>query len=96
MDYHCSLFEKGRIIQLREDGMSVAQIANETGRARITIRRWLERFQGEGEAGMPQRQKTGRRPKTAGEEDHSMTIKYTFSRHIKLYVRYHRIVFATL
>ena len=52
--------------------MSVAQIANETGRARITIRRWLERFQGEGEAGMPQRQKTGRRPKTTGEEDQAM------------------------
>lgn len=70
--YHCSLFEKGKIISLRENGHTVAEIAAETGRHHTTIARWLRRFEAEGEAGMPQRHRSGRPPKTSAAQDAAM------------------------
>ena len=72
MSYHCSLFEKGKIISLRENGRTVAEIAEETGRHKTTIARWLRRFEEEGEDGMNQRHKTGRPPRTSAEQDAAM------------------------
>ena len=72
MAYHCSDFEKGRIIALLEGGKTVAQVAEETGRHKNTIRRWLVRHAEEGEPGMAKRPKSGRPRKTTAEEDAAM------------------------
>lgn len=68
----CSLFEKGRIIAMREEGQSVAQIAIHLGRTRKTIRKWLLRYEEEGEEGMKARDKPGRPRNTSREQDQAM------------------------
>ena len=72
MPYHCSLFENGKIASLRENGRTIAEIAEETGRHSTTIARWLRRFEEEGEDGMPQRHKSGRPSRTSAEQDAAM------------------------
>ena len=57
MPYHCSEFEKGKIIQLESEGRTVPQIAQEVGRTIKTNRKWLHRFEAEGEPGMKPREK---------------------------------------
>ena len=70
--YHCSQFEKGRMIEMREGGKSVGQIAEDLGRSTKTIRKWFARFDEEGEDGMKQRPKSGRPRTTSAEQDQAM------------------------
>ena len=72
MTLFCSEFEKGKIITLLESGMTIAQVAAETGRHRNTIRRWSHRYADEGEAGMAKRPKSGRPSSTTAEQDAAM------------------------
>ena len=71
MPYHCSQFEKGRIIQLRCEGLTGQQIANVVGRTVKTIRKWFRRFE-EGEPEMEPRAKPGRNRTTTAEQDQAM------------------------
>ena len=72
MPYHCTEFEKGVIIQLRNEGRSIPQIANEVGRHEKTIRKWLARYAEEGEPGMKPRPKPGRNRSTTTQQDEAM------------------------
>ena len=49
--------------------VTIAEIAEETGRHYTTIARCLRRFEEEGEHGMPQRPSSGRPPRTSAEQD---------------------------
>lgn len=72
MAYHCSDFEKGKIIALIESGKTVDEVAAETGRSSRTIRKWRNRHEEEGEPGMAKRPKFGRPRKTSAEQDAAM------------------------
>ena len=55
-----------------ESGMSVDEVAAETGRTSRTIRLWRLRHEEEGEPGMAQRPKSGRPRTTTAEQDAAM------------------------
>ena len=68
----CSLFEKGQIITMREHGKTIGEIATELGRTKKTVKKWILRYEEEGEAGMKPRDKPGRPRKTSREQDQAM------------------------
>ena len=57
---------------MREAGQTVSAIAVELGRTERIVRKWLERFEEEGEEGMNPRPKPGRPRHTTQEQDRAM------------------------
>lgn len=69
MPQYTSEVTRGRIVGMWEAGRSVLDIADAVGRGEDCVRRWIQRFQEEGEDGLKCRPKRGQPKKTTAEQD---------------------------
>ena len=68
MDYHREkLSQRGRIVGMRESGLTPTQIARELGLSRTTVYLWLKRWEEEGN--LKDKRRTGAPRKTTAAED---------------------------